>query len=92
MQKKMVYSENNGFMVLAGFTFKGEHYTWDEENESYWADNKEIYSWFFDVPMMAIPDMEPVSLPSRFWEPGCEEDAPAVMQIPAWMNEPLPFA
>lgn len=52
---KMVYSENQEIMVNIGFTYKGNHYTWDEQDEGYYRDDVDDVFYTF-IPDGAIVD------------------------------------
>lgn len=47
---KVIWSEVNESMIVAGFTYKNHHYTWNEADEMYWRDDVDDEG--FDLEMM----------------------------------------
>lgn len=52
---KQIYSESLDEMVISGFTFEGEHYTWHDDDCLYWSDDTDE-ELFVDVPAGAVLD------------------------------------
>ncbi len=50
-----VYSDSLGEMVVKGFSYKGNHYTWNDFDCVYYADDSDE-CYYMDIPKGAIAD------------------------------------